>query len=68
MSTWNRCTYCGRFIGFKEFEAEDAMGLQVTPDSEVSVETFCYFHLACLNAHAERERDRVTQLARDWTY
>lgn len=44
---WNRCDYCGRFIGLNEFDAGTAVRHLLTPDSHRSVETYETFHMQC---------------------
>jgi len=42
-----RCDYCGKFIAYAELDAGDAECYMVTPDSEISVETYATHHIAC---------------------
>lgn len=44
---WNRCDYCGRFIGLKEFANHTAETFLVTPDTEFTAETYETFHIKC---------------------
>lgn len=38
--TWNRCDQCGRFIPLADFESGAAVRRLMTPDSDVSTETY----------------------------
>ena len=44
-----RCTFCGRFIAYADFDDGRAMGHQVTPDSEFTSEVFEYWHRGCMD-------------------
>ncbi len=37
---WNRCDECGRFISFRAFESGKAVRRLLTPDSELTKETY----------------------------
>jgi len=37
---WNKCQKCGRIIPYSDIESGKAIHVMVTPDSEVSSETF----------------------------
>ena len=41
-----RCDYCGQFIAYDDIP-EKAECYMVTPDSEISVETYATHHIAC---------------------
>ena len=49
MRGWNRCDYCGRFIGWWEFADKIADKIAerilVTPDSALSTETYETYHV-----------------------
>ncbi len=47
---WNRCEYCHRIIGFKEFADRTAKRLLVTQEIEATVEDYKTFHVACKQA------------------
>jgi hypothetical protein len=53
---WNRCDYCGQFIGLKEFADESADRLMVTPDTAFTAETYETFHNACKNPAPDKQR------------
>ncbi len=38
--TWNTCDACGRFIPMKDFEDGSAIRNLLTPDSELTIETY----------------------------
>ena len=42
-----RCDYCGKFIAYAELDHGEAECYMVTPDSEISVETYATHHMAC---------------------
>ena len=46
---WNRCDYCGRFIGFLEFSGPDktAQRRYISPDAEGIKEKYETFHFKC---------------------
>jgi hypothetical protein len=46
---WNRCLVCGQFIGFDELEEGTAVHHMVTPDSDVSSETYETYHVRCVD-------------------
>jgi len=35
-----RCDVCGKFIGYAELDSGDATHMMITPDSDLSFETF----------------------------
>lgn len=37
---WNKCDVCGRFIPYRDIETRKAVHRIVTPDSDVSYESF----------------------------
>jgi hypothetical protein len=37
---WNKCDVCGRFIPYRDIEAGKAVHRMITPDSDVSYESF----------------------------
>jgi hypothetical protein len=46
---WNRCDICGRFIPFDDFKNGLAINEMITPDSDISSEswqTLCREHIA----------------------
>jgi hypothetical protein len=44
---WNKCDYCGKFIGIQDMIDGKAERYMVTPDSEYSVETWDTHHRSC---------------------
>jgi len=42
-----RCDYCGQFISYDDLGTDKAECYMVTPDSEISVETYATHHTAC---------------------
>lgn len=47
LEIWNKCDYCGRFIGLDEFSDKPADRILVSPDTEFTVETYETFHMEC---------------------
>jgi hypothetical protein len=37
---WNKCTKCGKFIPYKDFENGSVQSLMIYPESEFTTETF----------------------------
>ena len=38
---WNKCTYCGKFIAYRDFRDKDgALTRMLYPDSEFTIETW----------------------------
>lgn len=44
---WNKCTVCGRFIPFEDFNDKKAFSKLVSPESAFSVERIEYFCKKC---------------------
>lgn len=49
---WNRCDYCGKFIGYEDFHYGLADRFLTTPDTAFSSETYKTFHVKCKNRNA----------------
>ena len=49
---WNRCDYCGRFIGLKEFADNIAQRYLLTPDTAFTAETYETYHVKCMNTQS----------------
>lgn len=49
-----RCIYCGRFIGNKEWAADEADSEFVQPDSVFGPEIIEYWHKRCHNKEKKR--------------
>ena len=43
---WNRCQYCGKFIGYKDFD-DDKVITDFTPDTIYTAEKIEHYHLRC---------------------
>ena len=43
---WNRCIYCGRFIGLKEFK-DNKISTDFIPDTPFTYETIEHYHNDC---------------------
>lgn len=50
---WNRCDYCGKFIGFKEFQNGKSERKMVIPESELTIETYETYHIKCKKEYYE---------------
>ena len=44
---WNRCDYCGRFIGLKEFDEGNARRFMSQPDNHFGPEKYMTYHVYC---------------------
>ena len=44
---WNRCDYCGQFIGLKAFADNTADRKLLTPDTAFTAETYETYHEKC---------------------
>lgn len=56
MADWNRCTICGKFIGFAEYD-EGATHKLITPDSEFTCEEW---ETICVNCNAALKQGEAT--------
>ena len=54
-----RCDYCGKFIAYAELDRATSECYMVTPDSEVSVETYATHHNSC----KEKDDERRTKIS-----
>ena len=52
-----KCVYCGRFIGWDEFEKEE-IGSDFTPDSHFGPEEYEFYHLECEKEFAKEKKQR----------
>ena len=52
---WNRCDECGRFIPYSDFESKAAVSRMVTPDSDLSAETF---EVLCKHHYQTKENSK----------
>ena len=52
-----RCDYCGKFIAYNDIGGDNpkAECYMVTPDSEISVETYATHHMACKAEDEQRK-------------
>ena len=48
MTIWNKCDFCGRFIGIEEFVNLTAERHVVTPDTAFTAEEYETFHVMCV--------------------
>jgi hypothetical protein len=49
-----KCDICGRFMSYDSLELGLATHIMVTPDSDVSYETFESYHHACKKKELEK--------------
>jgi hypothetical protein len=49
-----RCLYCGRFIGYDEFD-KNLIGVEFTPDTEYTTEEILHYHFKCEKEFMEME-------------
>lgn len=40
LKIWNKCDICGKFIAYEDFHNGKAKSVMITPDSELTKETF----------------------------
>lgn len=48
-----RCEYCGKFIGYEEFNKGEAIVESFTPDSHFTIEKTEMAHVKCMNRNAK---------------
>lgn len=51
-----RCDYCGKFISYDDLSNGKAECYEVTPDSEISTETYATHHMACIETDSNPPR------------
>ncbi len=53
-----RCDYCGQFISYADLDDGAAECYMLTPDSEISTETYATHHYSCYYTERKKEKQR----------